>query len=267
MVQLFILQQHEGVPSEQSIISLKKALEGGEGTDVGGGLLTALTAVRDGGLSEQEMTWPPLWETGPPQLQPPQLWASWVTTSAHRGRWCNSRAAATIRSAGPGIRNMNFFYLFFFKKEQTKSFKLKMWVPLLLHLFGIMWKLTALLCSTGFTCATNHCIAQQEVDQTGDLVVWFASKYEYSFKQTNYIGWRGIVDDWSNWNTLLEVYLVCEFVIYRSYIGFRPSLIHIWPYVYFISVLQQCKTWPKGQNWGRSHGHLASLLHFYEVVI
>lgn len=25
-------------------------------TDVGGGLLTALTAVRDGGLSEQEMT-------------------------------------------------------------------------------------------------------------------------------------------------------------------------------------------------------------------
>lgn len=63
------------------------------GTDVGGGLLTTLTAVRDGGLSEQEMTWPPLWETGPPRQQPPQLWASRVTTSTHRGQWSNSRSA------------------------------------------------------------------------------------------------------------------------------------------------------------------------------
>lgn len=51
-----ILQQHEGVPSAQSITSLKKKTPGGGGTDVGGGLLTTLTAVRDGGLSEQEMT-------------------------------------------------------------------------------------------------------------------------------------------------------------------------------------------------------------------
>lgn len=56
-----ILQQHEGVPSQQSIASLKKKRKKKsmrrEGcTDVGGGLLTALTAVRDGGLSEQEMT-------------------------------------------------------------------------------------------------------------------------------------------------------------------------------------------------------------------
>lgn len=51
-----ILQQHEGVPSEQSITSLKKAQGVGGVTDVGGGLLTALTAVRDRGLSEQEMT-------------------------------------------------------------------------------------------------------------------------------------------------------------------------------------------------------------------
>lgn len=45
-----ILQQHEGVPLEQSIKSLKKSTKKGEGegcTDVGGGLLTALTAVRD----------------------------------------------------------------------------------------------------------------------------------------------------------------------------------------------------------------------------
>lgn len=49
----------------------KKHKRGKRGvTDVGGGLLTALTAVRDGGLSEQEMTWPPLWETGPPQQNP-----------------------------------------------------------------------------------------------------------------------------------------------------------------------------------------------------
>lgn len=62
-------------------------------TDVGGGLLTALTAVRDGGLSEQEMTWPPLWDTSPPRQQPPLLWASWVTTGAHRGQRSNIRAA------------------------------------------------------------------------------------------------------------------------------------------------------------------------------
>lgn len=57
----FILQRHEGVPSEQSIPSLKKSRRRGVGvgggvTDVGGGLLTALTAVRDGGLSKQEMS-------------------------------------------------------------------------------------------------------------------------------------------------------------------------------------------------------------------
>lgn len=57
-----ILQQHEGVPSQQSITSLKKKNKKKKSmrregcTDVGGGLLTALTAVRDGGLSEQEMT-------------------------------------------------------------------------------------------------------------------------------------------------------------------------------------------------------------------
>lgn len=93
------------------IFEKKKAQEeeergGGGVTDVGGGLLTALTAVRDGGLSEQEMTWPPLWETGPPRQQPPQLWASWVATSAHRGRRSNSSAAGTIKSVGPDGKKM-----------------------------------------------------------------------------------------------------------------------------------------------------------------
>ena len=60
----------EGLPSEPSITSLKKEKhKGGDGrvggggggwTDVGGGLLTALTSVRDGGLSEQgnDLTFP-----------------------------------------------------------------------------------------------------------------------------------------------------------------------------------------------------------------
>lgn len=51
------LQQHKGVLLQQSLSSLKtKQKRGVGGTDVGGGLLTALTAVRDVGLSKQEMT-------------------------------------------------------------------------------------------------------------------------------------------------------------------------------------------------------------------
>lgn len=46
--------------------SEKQAHTWGGSAHVGGGLLTAPTAVRDEGLPEQEMTWPSRWETTTP---------------------------------------------------------------------------------------------------------------------------------------------------------------------------------------------------------
>lgn len=50
----------------QSRFLKNKRTRGGGSEHVGGGLLTAPTAVRDEGLSEQEMTWPSRWETTTP---------------------------------------------------------------------------------------------------------------------------------------------------------------------------------------------------------
>lgn len=63
----------------------KKSAEVVGAADVEGGLLTALTAVRDRDVWEQEMIWPLLREASPPQQRLPQLWESRVTTCANGG--------------------------------------------------------------------------------------------------------------------------------------------------------------------------------------
>lgn len=62
---------------------------------VGGGLLTALTAVRDEGLSEQEMTWPSRQETTTPAA---------LNILGHCTRL---RRAKQQIIANPGIKNVD----------------------------------------------------------------------------------------------------------------------------------------------------------------
>lgn len=66
--------------------------------DVGGGFVTALTAVRDGGLSEQEMTWPPRGSPAHPDNNP---------LSCERP---GSRRPQPRKSARPGGGNLKFTF-------------------------------------------------------------------------------------------------------------------------------------------------------------
>ena len=75
----------------------------------------------------------------------------------------------------------------------------------------------------------------------------FAKKYEYSFKQTNYVGARGTFSDCSNESPLLVAYLFSGF-IYCRYKALLNSYMTLWIYL----VLQQWNSWTIGQNWRRS---------------
>lgn len=194
--------------------------------DVGGGFLTALTAVREGGLSEQEMTWPPLCKTGPPRQQLPQLWASWVTTSTHRGLQINSRETGLRKSADSGGENLKM--IDDFKGIRCiNSFKIKMWVTPLLFKDKTLYLISAAVSpvcaildpqTLPITSLHNRKLVKQLI----------CCKYEYSFEQTNYVSGRRTVDC-NNRSTLHLLCLFYGFVICTGYIGVRHSLVHTWP--------------------------------------
>lgn len=72
------------------------------------------------GLSEQEMTWPSLWEANPAWHQPPLLGASWVTLSAHRGQRSDSSPVG-------GRENQNMLWCFPF--DRIKNFSKVIFLP------------------------------------------------------------------------------------------------------------------------------------------
>lgn len=110
------------------------------------------------GLSEQEMTWPSLWEANPAWHQPPLLGASRVTLSAHRGQRSDSSPVG-------GRENQNMLWCFPFDRIKTfqrwlsfRRVKIQGWI----ESNSIEW--------SWFYC---HCIAGNLIQSSHHAIIIF----------------------------------------------------------------------------------------------
>lgn len=170
------------------------------------------------------------------------------------------------KSAGPGSKDFVFGRCFVTKHNSTLDKRdCEWWVSKsrceLHHCYSYFcfvrdnWQ-QPLICHTGIMCCQLlHCTTGSWSNSLS------AKKYEYSFKQTNYVSARGTFNDCSNKSPLLVAYLFSEF-IYCRYKALLNSYMTLWIYL----VLQRWNNWTIGQNWRRSQV-IGIAPTFYEVVV